>query len=162
MRKGQLVCESGRTVEADHLLWVTSASPAEWIGGSGLKTDAAGFLLVSPTLQSVSHPFVFGAGDAATIEGKPRPKSGVFAVRMAKPLFDNLRHFFNGKPLRPYRPQKEFLSLIGTANGANGANVANGETGEAVASRKFLAWRSPLMWQLKDWIDRRFMRRFID
>ncbi len=159
VRKGQLVCDSGRTVEADHLLWVTSASPAEWIAGSGLKTDAAGFLSVSPTLQSVSHPFVFGSGDAATIEGKPRPKSGVFAVRMAKPLLDNLRHFFNGEPLRPYRPQKEFLSLIGTANGEIGEI---GEIGEAVASRKFLAWRSPLMWQLKDWIDRRFMRKFED
>ncbi|MCB1095785.1 MAG: selenide, water dikinase SelD [Verrucomicrobiae bacterium] len=150
VRNGQLLCNSGRTVEADHLLWVTSASPAEWIANSGLKTDTNGFLLVSPTLQSVSHPFVFGAGDAATIEGKPRPKSGVFAVRMAKPLLDNLRHFFNGEPLRAYRPQKEFLSLIGTANG------------EAVASRKFLAWRSSLMWQLKDRIDRKFMRKFED
>lgn len=150
VREGQLLCDSGRTIDADHLLWVTSASPAQWITDAGLKTDAAGFLSVSPTLQSVSHPFVFGAGDAATIEGKPRPKSGVFAVRMAKPLLDNLRHFFNGEPLREYRPQKEFLSLIGTADR------------EAVASRKFLAWRSPMMWQLKDWIDRKFMRKFED
>lgn len=148
--KGQLLCASGQTVEADYLFWVTSASPAQWIANAGLKTDAAGFLLVSPTLQSISHPFVFGAGDAATIEGKPRPKSGVFAVRMAKPLLGNLRHFFNGEPLSNYRPQKEFLSLIGTASK------------EAVASRKFLAWRSPMMWQLKDWIDRKFMRKFED
>jgi selenide,water dikinase len=143
-------CASGLEVEAEQIFWVTNASPPSWVGEAGLKTDVTGFLLVSPTLQSVSHPAVFGAGDVATIDGQPRPKSGVFAVRMAQPLLANFRRFFYGEPLRPYHPQREFLSLIGTA------------TGEAVASRKFLAWRSPLMWKLKDWIDRRFMAKFED
>ena len=150
VQERKLLCSSGIVVDADHLLWVTSASPAKWIKKSGLETNEEGFMLVSRTLQSLSHPFVFGAGDAATIKGSPRPKSGVFAVRMAKPLLHNLRCHLNGEPLRKYRPQREFLSLIGT-----GAR-------EAVASRRFLAMRSRAMWQLKDWIDRRFMRKFED
>ncbi|YCM43702.1 selenide, water dikinase SelD [Verrucomicrobiaceae bacterium 227] len=143
-------CESGRKIAAEHVFWVTNASPPKWLAESGLATDERGFALVSPTLQALKHPFIFAAGDIATIQGMPRPKSGVFAVRMAKPLWANLRRHFTDKPLINFKPQKEFLSLIGTASG------------EAVASRKLLAWKSPLMWKWKDHIDRKFMRKFTD
>lgn len=150
VREDGVVCESGTEIKGDHVFWVTNASPPKWLAESGLKTDKRGFVLVSQTLQSVTHPFVFAAGDVATIEGMPRPKSGVFAVRMAKPLWKNLQRIFADRPLLNYKPQKEFLSLIGTA------------TGKAVASRKLLAWKSAVMWKWKDHIDRKFMRKFSD
>ena len=143
-----VLCESGKTIQSDHTFWVTQASPAAWPGEAGLATDDQGFVLVSETLQSTSHPQVFAAGDVATVANHPRPKSGVFAVRQGGPLFDNMGAIVRGEELIPYRPQKEFLSLIGTA------------TASAVASRRWLAWESPKMWQLKDWIDRKFMEKF--
>lgn len=99
-------------------------------------------------LQSKSHEYVFAAGDVANMRDCPRPKSGVFAVRQAEPLLKNLRCYLENKCLVPYRPQSAFLSLIGTGDG------------RAVASRRWLAHRSRLMWHLKDRIDRRFMRKF--
>ena len=143
-------CESGLDVDCHHVFWVTQASAPKWIETSGLATDQRGFILVNDTLQSVSHPHIFATGDIATMQNYQRPKAGVFAVRQGKPLFENLRRMALAKKLLPYRPQSRYLSLIGTGDK------------QAIASWSFLGWRSPLMWQLKDRIDRKFMETFSD
>ncbi len=125
----------GAFVPADFVFWVTQAAAPSWVAASGLATTPDGFLRVTPTLQAIDHSWIFGAGDVATVDGAPRPKSGVFAVRMAKPLVANLRAWVEGRPLTPYRPQRQFLSLIGTGDG------------QAVASRRWLAG------ELKGWAD---------
>ncbi|BAU09027.1 selenide, water dikinase SelD [Fischerella sp. NIES-3754] len=146
---GKVRCESGLTVECDRIFWVTQASAPQWLKAAGLATDEQGFILVNDTLQSLSHAYVFAAGDIATMVNHPRPKAGVFAVRQGKPLFENLRRFLLGKPLKPYIPQKQYLSLIGTGDG------------RAIATRgPFTLPPHRLLWQWKDWIDRRFMERF--
>ena len=90
---------------------MTNAEAPRWIKDSGLTVTSSGFLEVSNTLQSVSHPFVFGAGDVATVVGQERPKSGVFAVRQGRPLYANLRRYAEGKPMREVRLQKQFLRV---------------------------------------------------
>jgi len=141
-------CDSGAAFESDFVFWVTQAMPPSWLRASGLAVTTEGFVRVAPTLQSLSHSWVFAAGDVAALENAPLPKTGVFAVRMAKPLVVNLRAFCAGTPMHPYQAQRHFLSLIGTADG------------KAVASRRWLAGHSALFWRWKDWIDRRFMRQF--
>lgn len=145
-----LQCQPELEIACDWVIWVTQAAAPGWLRESGLATDARGFIEVDDTLRSLSHPFVFAAGDIATMVHHLRPKAGVFAVRQGKPLFQNLRRTLEGRPLRPYRPQKRFLSLIGTSNAS------------AVASWGRLAWESPRMWRWKDRIDRRFMEQFRD
>lgn len=142
-------CESGLKVECDRIFWVTQASAPEWLKAAGLATDTKGFIQVNDTLQSVSHPDIFAAGDIATIVNHPRPKAGVFAVRQGKPLFNNLRRTLLGKQLKPYKPQKKYLSLIGT--GDKKAIASWGEFGFGSSS---------VLWRKKDAIDRQFMDRF--
>lgn len=142
------VVSAGRRIALDRILWVTGAQPPQWIAQSGLETDERGFMAVDQTLQSTSHPDVFGAGDNATIVGLPRPKSGVFAVRQGPALADNLRKAALAKPLRRYRPQRDFLTLIST-----GDKYAVGSRGRWSAEG---AW----VWRVKDWIDRQFMSKF--
>ncbi|OUL27708.1 selenide, water dikinase SelD [Nostoc sp. T09] len=145
----QIKCESGLTVECNKIFWVTQAAAPQWLQKTGLRTDEQGFILVQDTLQSQTHPHVFAAGDIATIVNHPRPKAGVFAVRQGKPLFENLRRYLLGKPLKPYKPQKKYLSLIGTGHG------------QAIATKgAFTLPPHKLLWRWKDWIDRRFMERF--
>lgn len=127
---------------------MTQPSPPSWLKNTPLTLDSAGFIRVRPTLECVDHPAVFAAGDVASIELHPLPKAGVFAVRMADPLLANIRALTEGQPLRPYAPQTRYLSLIGTADG------------RALATRGRWIHRSRLMGWWKDWIDRRFMRRF--
>lgn len=143
-----IVCASGLTVECDRVFWVTQASAASWLRQAGLATDAQGFVQVQETLQSVSHPQVFAAGDIATIVRHPRPKAGVFAVREGKPLFHNLQRALLGKPLKAFKPQQQYLSLISTGNQS------------AIASRGPLGFEAPLLWRWKDQIDQAFVAKF--
>ena len=140
--------DGGETLAADFVFWAAQAAPPAWLEESGLDTTREGFARVAPTLQTLSHPWIFAAGDVAAIQNLKLPKSGVFAVRMAKPLERNLRAYLAGTPLSVYKPQRHSLSLIGTADG------------RAIASYGPWAGHAALFWRWKDWIDRRFMRQF--
>jgi selenide,water dikinase len=138
----------GQTCALDETLWVTDASAPAWLAESGLEVDAQGFIAVNDALQSLSHPDVFAAGDIAAVVHHPREKSGVIAVRQGRPLEANLRRALLGRVPQPFHPQAKWLSLISTGDQY------------AVASRGqfYLAGRA--VWTWKDWIDRRFMRRY--
>ena len=116
--------------------------------GLGLALDAKGFIRVNACLQSVTDPLIFAAGDCASLDGHALEKAGVFAVRMARPLAENLRRSVTGRPLVAYRPQRRWLALISTGDRY------------AVASRGAMGLAGAWVWRWKDWIDRRFMRRF--
>ena len=146
----RLRTEAGKEFDVDEILWVTGASGQHWTSESGLDVDKQHFIKVTNTLQSTSHPEVFAAGDVASMENYPRPKSGVFAVRQGKPLARNLRRMLLGKSPKPFYPQKQFLSLVSTGDKY------------AVASRGSWSVRGHLVWRWKDWIDRGFMRKFND
>jgi selenide,water dikinase len=145
---GRVQCQSGLTIACDAVVWVTQATAPAWLRDSGLQVDAEGFIRVADTLQSLSHPQVFAAGDIATMVPHPCPKAGVFAVRQGPHLFRNLCRALQEQPLRPFHPQQQYLSLIGTGDGS------------AVASRGPWGWQSRLLWVWKDHIDRAFMAQF--
>ena len=150
VQAGRLRSAAGGWVDADEIVWVTQAAGAAWLQGTGLALDAQGFIRVHASLQSVSDTHVFAAGDVASIEGQRLEKAGVFAVRMGPPLVANLRRSLRDQPLVLYRPQRRWLALISTGDRY------------AVASRGMLGFAGAWVWRWKDWIDRRFMRRFSD
>ena len=146
---GAVVLESGEAVAADAVFWVAGAASLPIFRGSGLPTDAEGFVRVGPTLQSLGREDVFAAGDCAAWEPGPRlPKAGVYAVRQGPVLSANLRARVRGGRLVPYRPQRDFLSILNLGDGT------------AIAAKWGMAVQGRRVFDLKDWIDRRFMRRF--
>ena len=147
---GWLRASNGDTLDADEIVWVTQAGGAPWLRDTGLALDSQGFIRVRDTLQSESDPLIFAAGDCASVIDRPLEKAGVFAVRMGQPLAANLRRSLLRQPLLSYRPQRRWLALISTGDR------------HAVASRGWLFARGEWVWRWKDWIDRRFMRRFCE
>lgn len=145
---GEVRCASSTRVAFDTLIWATQAAAALWLRASGLAVDKLGFPIVNDSLQSTSHPFVFAAGDVASLKDHAVAKSGVFAVREAPVLADNLMHQVLGKPLNSYRPQKHHLSLISTGDRY------------AIASRGAWSVGGKWVWRWKDRIDRRWTRRY--
>lgn len=134
----------------DACIIATGAAAAPWLQHTGLALDAAGFILVNDCLQSLSHPFVFAAGDSASIAGQQRPKSGVYAVRQGMPLAKNLRRYALGQPLRSYSPQKQALALLNMTHDS------------AIASRGAWALQGRWISRWKTWIDRRFVAKYRD
>jgi selenide, water dikinase len=129
-------------------LWATGVAGAEFLAVAGLACDEVGCVRVDATLRSVSHDFVFAAGDCAAIEGNARPKAGVWAVRAGPPLADNLRRAARGQALRRWRPQSQALVILGLGGG------------RALAWRNGMALAGRAIWHWKDWIDRRWMRMY--
>jgi len=145
---GWLRTAHGERLEADEIVWVTRAGGAPWLRDTKLELDADGFIRVTDTLQTVTDPNIFAAGDVARMINYPLEKAGVFAVRQGPPLAENLRRAVQGRPLEPFRPQRRWLALISTGDR------------HAVASRGPLCLQGDWVWHWKDWIDRRFMRKF--
>jgi selenide,water dikinase len=145
---GKIYCSNERMIEADSMVYATGASIAPWPEECGLAIGDDGFIEVNNFLQSTSHDFVFAAGDAATIKDKPRPKSGVYAVRQGKPLAENLQRFATATKLKPYSPQKHALALINLGNK------------RAIASRNNLFFQGRSVWSLKNSIDNGFIRKY--
>lgn len=139
--------ETGAPLACDACLVSTGAAAPPWPAAAGLATDDQGFIRVGRTLQSLSHPAVFAAGDVAAY-ADARPKSGVFAVRAGPVLADNLRAFCEGRALQPWTPQARALYLISTGDC------------HALATWGRWSWSGRWVWRWKDHIDRQFMRRF--
>ena len=147
---GRLLLENGRSLDAELVLWATGPSAPVLFAGSGLAVDGGGYPRVDATLRSISHPEIFAAGDAASLEGYPDlAKAGVYAVRQGPVLRDNLADAAGGRPVRRrFHPQRRFLALLNTGDGR--AIFSYG--GVAATGRWAMA--------LKDRIDRRFVSRF--
>jgi NADH dehydrogenase FAD-containing subunit len=110
--------------------------------------DEQGFVATTATLQSVSHPEVFAAGDVASRNDRALPKSGVYAVRAGPALALNLRRRLAGGELMPWQPRERSLYLLSC-----GARRAIASWGELSAQGRWVWW-----W--KDQIDRGFVGSF--
>lgn len=148
----ELHTERGQHLPVDEVLWCIEGSAPNWPSQCGLACDAAGLIKVNRHLQSESHPFVFAAGDIATISGQPLPQAGIHAVREAPVLTDNLLRCLNNPThtgaLRAYRGQKRYLSIL-----TCGDEYAIAQRGQRVLAGKWV-------WRWKRYIDRRFMAQF--
>jgi NADH dehydrogenase FAD-containing subunit len=139
----------GERLAADEVVWVTGAVALPFLRESGLPVDDRGFLLVDRALRSVGDPRVLAAGDCATLVDRPElAKAGVYAVREAPVLWRSLAAALGGGEPPRYEPQSSFLALVNTGDGR-----ALLRWGRLVAHGRWAWW-------LKDWIDRRFMRRY--
>ncbi|MDZ4307020.1 FAD-dependent oxidoreductase [Allopontixanthobacter sp.] len=145
--RDSVVLSTGEAISADFVIAATGSTPPSWLAGSGLALDGQGFVEIGSDLKSRSHPNIFAAGDIVTRTDVQVARSGVHAVHAGPALAANLRATFDGASLRRYIPRKRTLYLLATGDR------------RAILSWGGLAARGRSIWLLKDWIDRRFVRR---
>ncbi len=148
IEKDSVHLAGGKSRPADATIVATGAAAASWFGESGLPVTEDGFIQTRATLQLVDDEAVFAVGDCATNVDHPRPKSGVFAVRQGPPLAENLRRVAAGDAALAFTPQTDFLTLLSLGEKS------------AIAARGAYAAKGQWAWTWKDWIDRRFMKKF--
>jgi len=144
--KDEVGLQDGRTIPASFVTGAAGARPYNWIAQTGLDLQD-GYIRVKGHLQS-SEPTIFAAGGCAHLSENPIPKAGVYAVRQAPVLFDNLRAALGAGQMRRYQPQKDYLTLISLGGKS------------ALAERLGTSFSGPLMWKWKDHIDQTFMNKF--
>ena len=142
-----------------HIIWATGAEAHDlsWSLNKqcGLAvSETRGWIQVNSYLQSLSHPYIFAAGDCCEIvsDKKSPPKAGVYAVRSGPILIENLSRFVGAsecaQQLAPYHPQDDFLKLLMCGDGT------------ALGFRFGIPLYGKWVWKLKDFIDVMFMDLF--
>lgn len=145
----RVVLEDGSAVPTDVTLLATGVIPSRLFIESRFPTGGDGGLLINSYLQSVEYPHIFGGGDCVTIQGENLARVGVYAVRQNPVLLHNLSAALEDKPLQKFDPgSPDFLLILNMGDG-----TAVFRRGEWIFKGK------PAFW-IKDFIDRRFMRKF--
>lgn len=140
--------DDGTLLPFDALVNATGLRPSSLLATSGLPLDGRGALRVDRHLRSVGDPLVFGGGDCIAIEGCRLPMIGVYAVREAPVLYRNLLAAAEGRPLERFRPQRHYLWIMNFGDGTG------------LAARHRWWWHGRAAFQLKDWLDRRFLESY--
>lgn len=136
----------GSSIAANFVVGAAGATPHAWLNNTGLIVYK-GFVVVNENLQT-NMPDVFAVGDCAHMEFDPRPKAGVYAVRQAPVLLNNIRMALSNAQLSSYKPQTDYLKLI--------------SLGDKQAFGEKMGWglSGRIVWRLKNHIDQSFMSQF--
>ncbi|WP_159881999.1 NAD(P)/FAD-dependent oxidoreductase [Paenibacillus puerhi] len=98
--------KDGSTIETNTVVWTGGVQGNSLVGACGIEVNR-GRATVSETLQSVSHPDVYVAGDSAVVmgpEGRPFPPTAQLAWQMGETIGYNLFANFKGAPTEAFNP----------------------------------------------------------
>jgi NADH dehydrogenase FAD-containing subunit len=143
-----LITQGEETESIDILFEAQGIKPSPLFAESGLDVGPDGGLTVNQYLQSVKYPDIFGGGDCIHFQEHPLDKVGVFAVRQNPVLYHNLLASLEGKSLIQFSPGGDYLLIFNLGRGY----------GVLQKNKFFLKGR--LAFRIKDYIDRRFMKKF--
>ena len=85
---------------------------------------------------------------ASSFAEQPLAKVGVYAVRQNPILLHNLQAALEGREMKAFMPQKDYMLIFNMGNG------------RGILWKKNFLWEGRLAFLLKDYIDRKFMRKF--
>ena len=146
--KGQVVLESGSSYQADQIFMALGVKPSEIFTNSGLPVGPDGGLLVNKFLQSTGYPEIFGGGDCIYFQDQALDKVGVYAVRQNPVLCHNLLAALTGGELQSFDPGGAYLLIFNLGEGLG------------VLHKSWLTLDGRLAFVIKDYIDRKFMKKF--
>ncbi len=142
---------SSDDIDADFVVLASGTHPPDALRDFGLPSGPGGGIAVNEYLQSVDYPNVFAVGDCADFVREPLDRVGVYAVRMQPVLFNNVHALLRGRTedIRQFKRTGPYLA---------GVNLG---FGQGLLYRGRWDVRGRAAFRLKDFIDRRFMKRYL-
>jgi NADH dehydrogenase FAD-containing subunit len=144
----KIVLKSGKTIESSLVFLAAGVKPSPIFQSSNLPTGDDGGLLVNRYLQSTAYREIFGGGDCISLEDYRLARVGVYAVRQNPILHYNIHAALQGKPLRAFDPGGPYLLILNMGDG------------RGILWKKNFVWEGRSSFKFKDYLDRRFMKRF--
>jgi NADH dehydrogenase FAD-containing subunit len=141
------ITRAGESLRFDFLVNAIGLHPPELLSRSSLPLSPRGELIIDEQLRSIGNSRIFAVGDCAALQGHDLAKVGVYAIRQAPVLLQNVRASITGEPLQRFRPQRSFLLILNLGNRT------------ALAVWRQWWWLGRAAFLLKDGIDRQFLRR---
>jgi len=148
IKPDEICLESGETFATDFIFMALGVRPSTIFEASGLPVGPDKGLLVNKYLQSVAYPDIFGGGDCIYFKDQPLDKVGVYAVRENPILLHNLLASLEGEDLEMFDPGPEYLLIFNIGGGLG------------VFKKKGLVFGGKMAFMIKDYIDRKFMKKF--
>ncbi len=148
IKSDQICLESGETFSTDFIFMALGVKPSPIFENSGLPVGPDKGLLVNKYLQSVKYSEIFGGGDCIYFKDQPLDKVGVYAVRENPVLLHNLMATLEGRDLEMFDPGPEYLLIFNIGGGCG------------VFKKKWLVFGGKIAFIIKDYIDRKFMKKF--
>ncbi len=148
IKAGKIITESGQVYESDFIILALGVKPSPVFQKSGLPVGPDGGLLVNRYLQSTQYPDIFGGGDCICFKEQHLDKVGVYAVRENPILFENLMASSEGAELSTFIPGGDYLLIFNMGD----------DTG--ILKKKWLTFSGKTAFIIKDYIDRRFIKKF--
>jgi NADH dehydrogenase FAD-containing subunit len=140
--------DSPKEFAADFTFMASGVNPSPIFEASGLPVGPDKGLLVNSYLQSTAYPDIFGGGDCIYFEPQPLDKVGVYAVRQNPVLLHNLKARLEGGDLMAFDPGPDYLLIFNLGDG------------QGVLKKYGIVFGGRLAFWIKDYIDRKFIRRF--
>lgn len=95
------VCWNGGQLAADLIVWAAGFTPSGLAERAGLKVTASGQVAVDTNLRSLSHPFVFAAGDGAAVPRAGSPYGAYAATATGATAGTNAAADVSGQTVTP-------------------------------------------------------------
>ena len=94
-------CWNGGQLEADLIIWAAGFTPSGLGEQAGLKVTDSGQVAVDTALRSLSHPFVFAAGDGAAVPRAESPYGAYAATATGATAGTNAASDLTGQAVTP-------------------------------------------------------------
>jgi NADH dehydrogenase FAD-containing subunit len=145
---GSVTLSDESRLSYDFVFIATGIKPSTLFKDSNLPTGVDGGMLVNNFLQSTAHQDLFGGGDCISLEGSSLAKVGVYAVRQNPVLFYNLAASLEETQLHSFEPGPAYMLILNMGDR------------RGILWKKSLTLDGRLSFFLKDFIDRRFMKKY--
>jgi len=148
VKPDEIRLETGESFATDFVFMALGVKPSAIFETSGLPVGPDKGLLVNKYLQSERYPEIFGGGDCIYFKDQPLDKVGVYAVRQNPVLLHNLMASLEQGELETFDPGPEYLLIFNVGGGIG------------VFKKKWLVFKGRIAFMVKDYIDRKFMKKF--